>query len=695
MDTLSTPTAARFRLVALFVLVAVGFALFRQDHFVIWNDSHGVYLQQSCGPEGLFNTSLGRALAHPFEIEECGGYRPLALLFYSFGLRFLYVPHGPAFLHLLLIGSLYGGLAVAMLGVAQRFVRTEAAAGFAVLLALASPPLAATSWVFLVGVQAIVPLLICLGLLCYWKACEVSRGRGFFLACLALILLAGPWFREFLGIVPILIGFLEVRRARRLTPMMGLAIFGLLHAVYPMALIKLLFLPELPLRSVFALGNLGHVMEDHRVRWQAGAHFLPLFPPLLMVLGATAALTGAWARGRTFLDIRSEGVRWRTLWPALAFSCWLVLVVGLLASRRGDWLLPVVLCLGVAVLGLQRELFLPFWFLASFVPILRVFTEHIHFLYAIVPAAIILAGAAESLWLHAAALRGPVAWWARLALAACLVLAAADQVANLYGVSAVNRASYGGIEDVAQWLRRHVPAGSVIVSNVIHGEEIKWRAGSHIENFSTKEGGVKDPGRVVGEPAAMRALLGQSAGKDVYLLDVDYDYPAWKADYHRHRYVHRWELPCQDLGVVHRTLVRYFFIDPLHHLVPRDYVPFLGAPDLVDDFYSGPSQDGRPFTYEVAATYHVYRVTGDAIRPAPSAGPAEPQLVSPRPLAGYNVVAYKGWYYGIPLALGPMDLQKTDVARLPGVIRDLSKTMVETAIHRLTGAPGGPGREGR
>ena len=82
-----------------------------------------------------------------------------------------------------------------------------------------------------------------------------------------------------------------------------------------------------------------------------------------------------------------------------------------------------------------------------------------------------------------------------------------------------------------------------------------------------------------------------------------------EAPYHRHKYIHDLKMPREDLGVLHRTGVRYVFFDPLRHLIPRDYVPFLGAPDLVNDFYCGRKAHHCPFTYKISAMYHLYRAT--------------------------------------------------------------------------------------
>lgn len=63
---------------------------------------------------------------------------------------------------------------------------------------------------------------------------------------------------------------------------------------------------------------------------------------------------------------------------------------------------------------------------------------------------------------------------------------------------------------------------------------------------------------------------------------------------------------------------------------------------------------------------------------------ARPRLVGS--MEGYNVVEYEGWFYGLPQALGEVKLDKVDVLEMPGVIRDLSRDVVEGEIRELTRA---------
>lgn len=55
-----------------------------------------------------------------------------------------------------------------------------------------------------------------------------------------------------------------------------------------------------------------------------------------------------------------------------------------------------------------------------------------------------------------------------------------------------------------------------------------------------------------------------------------------------------------------------------------------------------------------------------------------PRIV--RVLHGYNIVAYEGWFYGVPQSLGSVDLTETDALSLPGVIADVAQVAVETEI---------------
>ena len=58
-----------------------------------------------------------------------------------------------------------------------------------------------------------------------------------------------------------------------------------------------------------------------------------------------------------------------------------------------------------------------------------------------------------------------------------------------------------------------------------------------------------------------------------------------------------------------------------------------------------------------------------------------PQLLGA--LEDYNLVSYEGFIYGLPHALGSIDLTETDVIEIQGVIRDVSRQVVENEIRDL------------
>ena len=55
-------------------------------------------------------------------------------------------------------------------------------------------------------------------------------------------------------------------------------------------------------------------------------------------------------------------------------------------------------------------------------------------------------------------------------------------------------------------------------------------------------------------------------------------------------------------------------------------------------------------------------------------------------LEGYNIVSYEGWIYGLPMSLGNVDLMEVDAIGLEGVIRDVSRQVVENEINDLVAA---------
>ncbi len=675
---------------AVWLSLVGAYAAFRTSDFFVWNDGPSVLhgSDRRCAPymkagswqeAGNFNHRLRERFyeapfpflvshtCEAFDLSELyasyerradspvwgpppgqfEGYRPLSTLQCDF-VHLLMRAEQPTLAHLAFIGAIQATLAVSFYLVARRFLAFKVSAAFAALLLMASPPCVAASWIIVAGIQAIVPLWICVSLLLYWQATEGRWGRVLSETALCGMMLCGPWVREFIGIVPLLVGCLELFRARRPTLLMGIAAVFFAHAVFPTALVKWLFIPEFPLVPVTRLGHLGSQVSasgsESALRWFAGWHFIALFPPtLLAIVGVSAFFTRPSRDGQARAWRHAAG-NWLRLGTAMMWA-----IAGGVCIWVDAECLPIVLCLGVAVAGLQLDSFLVVWFLLSFLPFLKVFTEHVHFLYAMAPASIIVAGGLERCWQFAttmsaarASMMARLLWRARWAIPVVGALLASDQALTVYSSWQVVHSQYNGIQTVARHLRDCVPAASPVVGNVVHLDEIRGLAGSHFQAYYSIGAGISNPRREV-DPERLTALLRKTNHAPVFLLDCDFERSSAKADYHGNKYVHRSKIALTDLGIIHATQVRYPFLDPLRHFLQAEHIPFLGPPDLVDDFYCGHGRQPSPFSLEMYAEYHLYRVDGDDVE---TYSPASIRYVETT--QGFNVVSDGQFWIAIP-----------------------------------------------
>jgi hypothetical protein len=269
------------------------------------------------------------------------------------------------------------------------------------------------------------------------------------------------------------------------------------------------------------------------------------------------------------------------------------------------------------------------------------------------PFAIIVAIGAERLW-RMTSHQTSLSRILRNALAFVLGIAVCDHLLNVYGsyrtVDAINSGSLA----MADWFQKHVPAGSIVIGNALHIEDIRLFSGGHIVPYWTVDTGIVELKRAVETPEKLRALLKQNQNhRDVYFLDVNYNFTPDKVYYHSHKYVRNESVVMKAIGVVHTTRTKYPYLDPLRALTPRPYILFLGGGDLENDFYRGPAQDGTPFMWEIYAEYHVYQVTGTEVAPW---DPNIPWSFVEEGYQGFNLFKYGDRYLAFAQALGPIDL---------------------------------------
>jgi hypothetical protein len=496
-------TFRRSELFALFFVVAIGFFALRSSVWLVWNDSpqtaenlYGVYgipmsqeATEVCRQSGAAHLSwnnspsvISTIFKRAFSCIEFGGYRPLSTVLSLLGGSIFSDAHeagggfnGLATLWLIAIASCFGLMAVVVALVSSRFLHSRWAIYSALVFLLASPPLLAGGWIIFSGIQVLVPLLIGLGILSYQKIYQENSCRPLWFGVLALVFVLGPWVREFVGIVPVLVIIGEWQRGKRASILCFVSLVALLHAVFPTALASLVF-PQLPLAPVFRLGFLGAQMGSpvSALKWGVAEVFWLVLPPSFL-LGTFVGL---------ILLESSKKIRLGLLVGAAVAA-----VIGLKFPQA--WLALVLL---YCVLSMRQgaPLFLISWFLVSFLPFLKVYSSHVHLAYAVVPLAILSMTNAERLsrrW------RGN---WIKAFLVLCLL----DQAANVIASRKTVVSIANGIESAALWFKANTPPGSLVVANALHAEDIRLYSNNHFIPFWSVNVGIP-PERGLGDVEKM------------------------------------------------------------------------------------------------------------------------------------------------------------------------------------------------
>jgi hypothetical protein len=524
-----------------------------------------------------------------------------------------------------------GAAASAMFAVSVRLLGRSIWSLIATILLLCSPAFLTANWIVISAQHAVVPLFMCWGVLLYWRILEtVGWRRALSVIALAAILLLGPWYREFLGVVSVLVMLEELRRARRPTLIMGLGALGFLHGLFPMLLPKLLLDPGLPLIPVNRIGDAAVQLDQSMVhlRWDVLPHFLDLLPPSLFVIALTGFAARSWLSAAEILRqkllppatdnfslVRALCAD-RAVLPAAVIVGLLPLVFVIFVGHivpTDTFEIPTALLLifPLGVFGFSVSPLLCFWFFLTLLPFLRVFTNIVHLNYPLVPAAIIVAAGLRAAWDALVQHQGVFAQYLRKGFATVIVLLVLDQALNLYGVRLVVQATNEGMAKVAETLRQRVPRGAVIVGNAIHLFQVELDSSHWFQSYFSVDAGVGYRSAVADNPDKLAALAAAHVGT-TYLLDIDQPYPPSQYLYHSHQFVRTQAIDWIDLGSLHTTRATYPFIDPLHHLVSSTYTPFLSNTDLTNDFYHGPALNHAWFLRETYVDYHLYRVTGNS-----------------------------------------------------------------------------------
>ena len=662
-------------LALIFCLVTTTFFIIRSTEDLVWNDSpqtaENTYgfkddtikpgVAPVCRDEGAYGLRWGAPklsetiLTRSFSCLEFGGYRPLGAALALTGVSMFTEAHisGKSKQYLktiwmLFIASLFGLLALFLFLIAREYLQTNLAAYVILLLFFCSPAVITGAWVILSGIQVLVPLFICMGLWFYRKMEESKRHRWLWGICLTSVLLLGPWIREFIGIVTMLIILMELYRYRRVTPVLVLALLGLLHAIFPTALPHLI-VPKLPLSPVFELGSLGS---------QMGA-FIDI-KSFLWNLYSQAK----WDVGRVFL-LRLPATSWVLSGVALIFSLRrdaraLPVLIGLLAFLRlkQPMISLAVVCSGILLFLIVRKYFkdqkiqirqlgfLAVWFLLSFLPFLKVFSAHVHLVYPLVPALIIIVAATENFWIGTLSRTT----WKRAVLFPIIILCLLDQILNVYGSYVTITSLYSGIHYMADWFRTNTPPGTIVIANALHAEDIRYYSNDHILPYWSVRAGVP-PERTLEKPMELENFLRREMKTHrIVMLNMEQEFIPYKGNYHAHKYITRKSVSVAPLGHIHSVIARFPFIDPIRNFIPREKMLFLGTSDLENDIYFGHDRFKRPFLNEIAVDYYAYTVLDPKVSPAadylPDSTFWKPWYL--KSYQGFQLYGYQDKFFAIP-----------------------------------------------
>jgi hypothetical protein len=696
-------------------VVAITFFVARSSSDWVWNDTSQIAQYLFDDPDHILlrqHSWLSAALHESFGAPSRDGYRPLA----SFGGRLAIGLFGtgplPISFLIAAVSTLYGLTAACVFKVAQRFLRSTIWAVYATLLFVASPAIVPATWNIAVGIQLFVPFLICLGLILYWQFEEAQTNWRFLSAAgLFAVLFLGPWYREFIGLTSILVIFLELRRTGRVTVVLSGTVISLLHAIYPTAIVKALFFHDLPLVSVFQIGSLHAAMGlPHQeltwldkikaladgLKFEVSGYFLMLFPLSLVLLCLLGFLLSPLRRRGTApakeLAPRARAVEYlkanRDI-VSLAFFLVFVAISGAIwlavEPDRSAWLLVAGwACFGLTVFGAAIDLLLGVWLFLSLAPFYRVFTETVHLLYASLPAAVIVTCGVQRLfvwcrehWPHARMLQG--------AIAICLTILLADQLMTVYAVWHSINGMNEGMKTVAAAIEKQLPRGAIIVSNALHAMDIELVSGGYFRTLYTVANGVP-PSRIADSSDQLEGLIRANFGR-VYFLDIDQPFLPQKAIYHSHKYVRDHSVDYVRISEIHKTQIFYPYLDPFKLLVDRPFVPFVGAADLVNDFYDGPDLAGAPFLDEVYARYTLYHVTGTVVDPWHPEGGLR---MAQEGYLGYNILGWNGRYFAMPQSAGTIDEIDLLNRAYPELLTADSLDAIQAKVRAGQGVKGAP-----
>ncbi len=683
----------------IFCLFSLGFVLWRHGYSLVWDDTsvYKLALQSSevTGKDNFWAVYAKYFYAAFSELQP-SGYRPIAGLLQGF---FLLTINSlfPSWGHLLFISCFIGGLAVAFKSVAARFIKSRQLVFFCLVLFMFSSPIAQSNWISYSGIPVLVPLFTCIGLLLYFAIGDNPKDGPLKLGLLALLVIFATLYREFMIALPLTILGMEIIQARRITKISLLAGILILISLFPTVIPRLVFHiysdltglgkrhednnwlvhgMNLPLKTTFQLGNVHQELSrTFVIKEEVSRHLLSIPSPSLLILTFSGFVSLALLNLQR--QIVAGKLNLEVIIGLIASMLGLITLAGI-AATHAFWPYHCgVLTLILIAWVIDRRLAV--WITVYLGPFYLVYTERLHLAYVMMPLSIVVAAVLEQCW-AAQPFSGKPRMLVRYGAGIAITIGALDAFANPIAVREVMSQISNGVESVARKIgERPSDRPVAIIGNAVHVDELRLYLNSNYQLLWTIPTGHDRPQDVVETPEQLEKFLqAKLPTTDVYFLDFKQDYLPRKKSYHQHRFVAGCTANTEDLGALHLTRAEYFMPDPLRWFGSREYFAFFGPPDLVDDFYYGPSP--RPLFGKVEVDYHLYKVTSPEVKNWIPLGPVG---VIEKDYSSFSIVSQNGRFFAIPVGEGKFAYERACRKGYSTFLEASSFDEIEAMVNRV------------
>ena len=394
-------------------------------------------------------------------------------------------------------------------------------------------------------------------------------------------MLISPFIREFIGITVLILIFNELFIRKKIEKHLFILLIFFLHSIYPTLIIS--FFYGTPIFSIFEIGNLSsQIPKDKFIDFN---FLLDLKMEILIYLFISAPLI-------IYTIFIIEVFRKKIFYVVLSFLFIFYLVV----ARGTDFFSPfidnkvvsflIILWLFIFFYKLKdsinfvdrKFLFLSFWLILTLIPFLKVFSSPIHLAYAFQPFLIITFLFILNIYKNNSNFRG--------FLNLLLIFGLLDQALVVYNSKKMTTAIYDNIKVISQQIKSIIPrTNSIILSNALHVEDIRYYSKNYFTSFWTVNKGVPND-RILSDYRKLKQFLDRDE-REKYLLDIKHNYKVHKGNFHSNKIITRKLLELSNEIELKELSLNLYFVDPLKNFLSNKFHIFLGPPDLENDFYYG------------------------------------------------------------------------------------------------------------